>query len=78
MAPVWTSTPDPNGEVVVVLPSGEELTYEELTAEKLRNIAADAGIANFIPKDEEGEQLEQNDFPITEGRVVIVEHNEPK
>ncbi len=65
-------------DVKVVLPDGSEDRYDEVTADEVNEIALDAGLASFEVKDKDGEQLEESDFPIKTGTIVISEYNEAK
>ncbi len=72
----WT-TEDPKN-VTIVLPNGSEEVSDSVTAAEVNEIALDAGLASFEVKDASGNQLEADDFPVTEGKITISEYNEAK
>jgi len=74
---MWNTKKNDN-EVKVVLPDGSEDTYPTVTADEVNEIALDAGLASFEVKDSDGEQLEESDFPVKTGTIVISEYNEAK
>tara|TARA_R100000750_G_scaffold32368_1_gene20698 strand:+ start:302 stop:562 length:261 start_codon:yes stop_codon:yes gene_type:complete len=73
----WNTKKNDN-DVKVVLPDGSEDRYDEVTADEVNEIALDAGLASFEVKDSDGEQLEESDFPVKTGTIVISEYNEAK
>tara|TARA_R100000656_G_C3943787_1_gene127163 strand:- start:872 stop:1144 length:273 start_codon:yes stop_codon:yes gene_type:complete len=74
---MWNTKKNDN-DVKVVLPDGSEDRYDEVTADEVNEIALDAGLASFEVKDSDGEQLEESDFPVKTGTIVISEYNEAK
>jgi len=72
--PVWTSE-ERKGVTVKI---GEKTIFIEgsLTAEKVREIAKNEGLVNFVVRDESGRYLAPDDFPIDSGTITIEEYTE--
>ena len=72
---VWDTQ---NGGVRVVLPSGQVITENELSAQKLKDIVSGEGIRKFIVKDQDDECISPGDLPVSSGEIRIEEYNEAK
>ena len=66
------------GAVTVVLPSGASFTRPSVTVANVEGWAAEAGLAKYDVKDETGNLLGTEVFPVTFGTVRIEEYNEVK
>lgn len=73
---VWTT--EGNGEVKIYVNNSLASTQPEVTAEDIKRIAREKQIRKFTVTDEQGNELEAEDFPITTGSVYIDEYNEAK
>jgi len=71
--PIW-NTEDDNAHTIVV--GDETVTIEdEVTAEDVQEVARNQGIGKFRVLDEDGNEMEQSDFPVSHG-VELEEYNE--
>jgi len=55
----------------------EKRVEGEITAEVVKEFARELGLKKFIVKDEDGNTLTPNDFPVM-GTIIIEEYNEAK
>jgi len=65
-------------EVRVYIGDRKVFEGEEVTAEKMMELAREEGIKKFVVETESGERLTRQDFPIREGTLYIREYNVPK
>jgi len=74
MTDPWNTDEDNTVNAVEV--GNTQVTIEgEVTAEDVMEAARDNGIKKFHPKDEEGNELSQEDFPVNHN-VRVSEYNE--
>lgn len=73
MSETWDANADPVNAIEV---GNTQVTVEgEVTAEQVQEAARDNGVKKFKVEDENGNGLNQSDFPVN-GNVVVNEYNE--
>lgn len=73
MSETWEADADPVNAIEV---GGTQVTVEgEVTAERVQEVARDNGVKKFKVEDEDGNGLNQEDFPVN-SNVRVNEYNE--
>jgi hypothetical protein len=75
----WDSGLDNDTGVKIVMPNGSIIEKSgSVTAQEVKDIVKGANIRKFNIKNGGGKLLYNNDFPFSNGNIIIEEYNEAK